>query len=263
MTEYQLSHWISQSLAGELSEQQRAELQAALERSPASQVFAEWSSRIQAAAAQGEPDIVAEEQRFSPVSPDSLSEFSKERMRRALRAAQSDYQNDNSQQQHLSVAQSPADYLHGRPETSSNDSMPHDSRELQSTRIQQPGVALIVRGRSLRERLNSQFSSRAVAGSAITENDIESLLRAEIEALGIEENVLLIDHQGQILFSSLAARRNELEQIGQTLSGWENLLRKSPDSGEKFFTEHRMWVTTITLPAPLASMYLVLRPNEG
>lgn len=140
MTEYQISQWISQALAGELSEQQRNELQAALERSPASQGFAEWSSRIQAATVQGGLDMEAEGKSASPDSSDSLSELSKERMRRNLRAAQLDYQNDSSQQQHSLVAQSPVDYLCSRPEAPSKDSTPPDNDELPKPPIQPPDV---------------------------------------------------------------------------------------------------------------------------
>ncbi|MEZ6076837.1 MAG: hypothetical protein R3C09_10205 [Pirellulaceae bacterium] len=138
MTEYQLSQWISQALAGELSEQQRSELQAALERSPASQVFAEWSSRIQAAAAQEELDLDAEHQRSSLDSFQSLSELSKERMRRVLRAAQTDYHSDISQQQHLLVAQPPATYSNSRPAEPPSDNTPPDNQELPKPPIQPP-----------------------------------------------------------------------------------------------------------------------------
>lgn len=138
MTEYQLSQWISQSLARELSEQQRIELQAALERSPASQVFAEWSSRIQAAAAQGEPDMVADEESTPPETSEALSDLSKERMRRAMRAAQTDYHRDSSQQQHLLVAQTPAPYSTSRPAAPSNDSTPTDNDEPPKPPIQPP-----------------------------------------------------------------------------------------------------------------------------
>ncbi len=138
MTEYQISQWISLLLAGELSEQQRTELQAALERSPASQVFAEWSSRIQAAAAHGELDMDAEHARPSPESSELLSELSKERMRRAVRAAQTDYHSDSSQQQHFLVAQSPATYSNSRPAAPPNDSTPPDNHELPKPPIQPP-----------------------------------------------------------------------------------------------------------------------------
>lgn len=138
MTEYQISQWISQLLAGELSEQQRSELRAALERSPASEVFAEWSSRIQAAAAQGEPDMDEESERSPQGSSESLSELSKERMRRTVRAAQVDYQNDNLQQQHLLVAQSPVDYSRSPAAAPPNDSAPPDNQERPSTPTQPP-----------------------------------------------------------------------------------------------------------------------------
>lgn len=138
MTEYQLSQWISQLLAQELSEQQRTELQAALKRSPASQVFAEWSSRIQTAAAHGEPDIVADEESPSPESFEALTDFSKERMRRAIRAAQTDYHSDSSQQQQLLVAQTPAPYSNSRPAAPSNDSTPPDNDELPKPPTQPP-----------------------------------------------------------------------------------------------------------------------------
>ncbi len=138
MTEYQLSQWISQALAGELSEQQRSELQAALERSPASQVFAEWSSRIQAAAAQGERDMDAEHPRTFPESSEALSELSKERMRRVLRAVQTGYHSISSQQQYLLVAQPPATYSNSRPAESPSDSTPPDNQELPQPPIQPP-----------------------------------------------------------------------------------------------------------------------------
>lgn len=263
MTEYQLSQWISQLLAGELSEPQRAELQAALEHSPASRAFAEWSSRIQAAAAQWDPGGEAEHERSSPDSPESLSEFSKARMRRAVCAAHVEYQNDNSQQPHLLVAQSPAAYSLSHTSVPPHDNTSPDNRTPSKLSSQQPQDALIARARLLRERLNSQLALLAASGLAIAETDIDRLLRTEIVAMTIKDEVLLIDRRGQILFSSLAPSRDELGQFGSILAAWDDVLRQSSDSSDTFYLELGIWVATLTCPAPLDSLRLVLRPSAS
>lgn len=263
MTEYQLSQWISQSLSGELSEQQRAELQIALEHSPASRAFAEWSSRIQAATLlenqmQQEPVSEADVEPTTPDSSETLSEFSKERMRRAVRATQTEYQAENAQQQQF-VAQSPAAYSHSRPGQPSYDSKPLDGSPQSKAPSQPPQDALIPLGRLLRDRLSSQLSSLAALGLPIAEADIDKLLRAEIAALGIKEDVWLMDGRGQILFSSSLAGRDALGQVGQTLAGWEDAFHQLSDSDEVFHPELGAWVTAISYPSPQVILRLVLR----
>lgn len=157
MNDWQLSQWISQALAGELDDAQQAELQAALQRSPASQAFAQWSSWIQSAA--------AETSRIESMPPDAaavdpaerLSDLSKARLQRTLLAAQVEWGGRGSQQQ-LRVAQAPSFYG-GRPagaeEREEGEELEGGESQLEKSR---KSDELLRGGRELRGRLIARLS---------------------------------------------------------------------------------------------------------
>lgn len=151
MNDWQLSQWISQALAGELDDSQQAELQAALQRSPASQVFAQWSSRIQSAAAETHriESLPPDETVFEPA--ERLSDLSKARLQRSLLAAHDEWRAHGTQQQ-LRVAQSPSAYTNLPAATLGAEAaelLPDASRNFDE---------LLRGGRELCSRLSAQLS---------------------------------------------------------------------------------------------------------
>ncbi len=151
MNDWQLSQWISQALAGELDDSQQADLQAALQRSPASQVFAQWSSRIQAAAAETHriESLPPDETVFEPA--ERLSDLSKARLQRSLLAARDEWRAHDAQQ-YLRVAQSPSVYSNhpaATPQADAAELRPDANRSFDE---------LLRGGRELCGRLNAQIS---------------------------------------------------------------------------------------------------------
>jgi hypothetical protein len=170
MNDWQLSQLISHSLAAELSPQQQAELKIALARSPASTAFAEWSSRIQAAVAAQVGAEAFEQLDASPSeSSEGLSDISKERLQRAIRAEQTRLQWDDSQKNHLLVAQTPLTYSHGSPVASPRDDTPPDLPLPQIPANEPAGQELQAQGRRLCDRLSLQISGVVQTVQLVTE----------------------------------------------------------------------------------------------
>lgn len=155
VSDFQISLWISQLLAGELDDSQQAKLHAALQQSPASQAFAGWSSRIQ--------DAAAETHRLESLPPEDgsidraecLSDLSKARLQHAVLSALKQGTELDDFQQQLRVAQSPSVY---------NQRLAEREADIDTTRYEELADTsqrydeLLRGGRELRGRLIGHFS---------------------------------------------------------------------------------------------------------
>lgn len=158
-SDWQMSQWISQLLAGELDDAQQAKLQAALQQSPASQAFALWSSRIHDAAVETHriESLPPEDVSFNP--DECLSDLSKARLQRAVLSALKQGAEHPDFQQQLRVAQAPSVY-NSRLAGAETDRRAVEGAE----QAAEPGDTnqdfdeLLRGGRELRGRLIAHFS---------------------------------------------------------------------------------------------------------